>query len=94
MRISILPKTHLGRWSASLGVASILILVLVILYSESNYNMALAVTLTIVSVGICGGAFVTGLISIIKNSERSVLVFVGTLIGLWGALIWGWSWLI
>jgi hypothetical protein len=94
MRISILPKTPLGRWSASLGVASILIIVLIILYSESNYSMALAVAFTIVSVGISGAAFVTGLISMIKNSERSVLVFVGMLIGLWGVLIWGWSWLI
>ena len=94
MRISILPKTHLGKWSVGLGVASILILIFRILASESNYNIALAITFTIVSVGISGAAFVTGLISVIKNRERSLLVFVGILIGLWGALIWGWSWLI
>ena len=94
MNITILPKTPLGRWSASLSLVCIIVLVLVFLYSESNYSMSLAVSLTILSVGICGGAFVTGLISITKNSERSVLVFIGMLIGLWGALIWSWSWLI
>ena len=94
MQTSILPKTPLGRWSVVLGVASIIIIVLRILASESNYNMALAVTFTIVSVGISGATFVTGLISVIRNRERSVLVFVGMLIGLWVALIWGWSWLI
>jgi hypothetical protein len=56
--------------------------------------MALAVTLTIVTVGICGAAFATGLTSIMRNRERSILVFLGMLIGLWGAVIWGWSWLI
>jgi hypothetical protein len=94
MRVSILPKTSLGRWSAGLAIASILLIVLVILRSGQNYGMALAVTLTIVTVGICGAAFATGLTSIMRNRERSILVFLGMLIGLWGAVIWGWSWLI
>ena len=82
MNITILPKTPLGRWSVGLGLVCIIILVLVFLYSESNYNMALAITFTIVSVAISGAALVTGLISVIKNSERSVLVFVGIVITL------------
>lgn len=85
MRISILPKTPLGRWSVGLVAANILFFVLseVILGPGPNYNMALAFTLTIVCTGIAVAAFVTGLISIIKSKERSILVFLTTVIGLY-----------
>ena len=88
MRITILPKTSLGRWSIGLGVAWILFFVLseVVLGSGPNYSMALAIALTIVDTGIAVAAFMTGLISIIKSKERSALVFLTTAIGLYGLI--------
>ena len=85
MRSSVLPKTSLGRWSVGLVVAWILFFVLsvVILGPGPNYNRALAIALTIVVSGIGGAALVTGFISIIKNKERSVLVFLTTAMGLY-----------
>ena len=88
MRTSVSPKTSLGRWSVGLAIASILFFVLseVLTGFEvlgPGFNPVLAVILTIISAGILGAAFVTGLISIIKRKERSVLVFVSMALGLW-----------
>jgi hypothetical protein len=86
VRISILPKTSLGRWSVGLAVAWILFFALseVLVGFEvfgPESNRAPAVALTIVVAGIGGAALVTGLISIIKSKERSILVFLTTAIG-------------
>ncbi len=88
MRITILPKTPLGWWSVGLVVANILFFVLseVILGPGPNYNMALAYALTTIAVGIALAIFVTGLISIIKSKERSILVFVAMAIGLYSLI--------
>ena len=103
MEVSILPKTSLGRWSVGLAIAFILFFVLAGVLSGlagfellgPGFNPVLGVILTIVLVGMSGAALVTGLISMIKNRERSVLVFVGMVIGLWGVLAWGvGAWLI
>jgi len=103
MRISILPKSSLGRWSVGLAIAFMLSWVLAGVLSDlagvallgSGFNPVLAVILTIVFVGMSGAAFTTGLISMIKNRERSVLVFVGMVIGFWGVLGFGiGAWLI
>lgn len=83
MRISILPKTSLGRWSVGLVVASLVLFVLsvVILGPGPDYKMALAYALTIVIAGISAAVLAMGLIGIIKSKERSVLVFVAIVIG-------------
>jgi hypothetical protein len=88
MRISVLPKTSLGWWSVGLCVASILFFALfvVILGPGPDYNMPLAYTLTIVLTGTAVAAFVTGLISIIKGKDRSILVFVAMAIGLYSLI--------
>jgi hypothetical protein len=88
VRISILPKSSLGRWSVALVVASVPFFALseVILGPGPDYNMALANALTIVLAGILGAAFVTGLIGMIKSKERSVFVFVSTAIALLGLI--------
>ena len=85
MRISVLPKTSLGWWSVGLCVASILFFALfvVILGPGPDYNMPLAYTLTVVLTGISVAAFVIGLLSIMKRKERSILVFVATVFGLY-----------
>jgi hypothetical protein len=88
MRITILPKSVLGWWSIGLVVAYILIFVLseVILGPGPDYNMPLAYALTIVATGIVVAAFLTGLISVIKSKERSILVFVAMAIGLYSVI--------
>ena len=67
MRITVLPKTALGWCSVTLAVAFMLFYVLFLVYAAFVLSMA---------------ALVTGLISIIKSKDRSVLVFVATLVGL------------
>jgi hypothetical protein len=78
VRISILPKTSLGRWSVWLVVACVLLFVLIVALGAFT-----GVDVTILgSVGILlgAGSFVTGLIGIIKNKERSILVFLAIII--------------
>jgi len=91
VRISILPKTSLGRWSVGLTIAFILFYILAeVLYGFEvlgpELNPALGNALTIVATGISGAAFVTGLVSMIKRKERSVFVFVTTAIGLYSLI--------
>ncbi len=88
MRIIIQPKTHLGWWSVGLVIASVLFFVLseVILGSGPDYNMVLAYTLTTVIAGIAIGAFVTGLISIVRRNERAILVFIAMAISLYSLI--------
>ena len=91
VRISILPKTTLGRWPVGLGVTWILFFALSEVLTSfevlgPELNPALAVALTIVLAGISGAALVTGLISMIKSKERSAFVFLTTAIGLWGLI--------
>ncbi len=92
MHISVLPKTSLGKWSVGLAIAFILFLVLpfgLIGFElpDPESNLVFAVIVTIIVAGISGAAFVTGLISMIKKSERSVLVFVGMVITFWLGLL-------
>lgn len=88
MRISILPKSSLGRWSVGLAVAWILFFALfeVILGPGPDYNMALAYTLTAALVGIEGAAFITGLVGLIKRKGRAILVFAAMAVGLYGPI--------
>lgn len=86
MRISILPKTSLGRWSIGLAAAfillSILFAVLTGLGGVGPGPVAFIVIATVIF-GISGiAAFVTGLISIVKSKERSILVFLAAVVGL------------
>jgi hypothetical protein len=95
MLISVLPKTSLGIWSVGLAIAFILSFVLAQVLSGlagvellgSGFDPVLAVILNIVFIGTSGAAFVTGLISMIKKRERSVLVFMGMVISLWAGLL-------
>ena len=85
MQISILPKSSLGKWSVGLAAAfillSILFAVLVGLGGVRPGQIPLIMIAT-VTFGISGiAAFVTGLIGIIKNKERSILVFLAVAAG-------------
>jgi hypothetical protein len=96
MNISVLPKTSWGRWSISLaGAFVILYISLQAFYTYVHRNpvpnpgppspfILIGVTAEDIS-GI--GAFITGLISMIKSKERSIFVFLVVALGCF-ALIW------
>jgi len=92
MGISFLPRSPLGWWSVGLAIAFLLARVAVsgtvgddLL--DSDGNQALALALKIVLVAVSGASFATGLVSLLKRKESSVLVVVGMLITLWMGLI-------
>ncbi len=84
-----MPKTALGKWSAALILAFIVFLISFQLIAASGQrggetffsNLVLAVPMLIA--GISGvSAFVTGLIGVIRSRERSIIVYLATVIGL------------
>ena len=84
--ISILPKTSLGKWSVGLVTAFILLFFLIGVLTGSDpfgFNPVLAVVFKIIFAGMPVAILVTGLISMIKRKERSLLVLVSMVIGLW-----------
>jgi hypothetical protein len=89
MKLTILPKTHPGKWSIGLIGGLVLFFALLWLLAASGQrggdtfssNLALAVPGLLAA--ICGiAAFFTGIIAIIKSKERSALVFLAVIIGL------------
>jgi multisubunit Na+/H+ antiporter MnhC subunit len=94
--ITVLPKTSLGRWSLGLAIVSIVVFVVAagplheqwgINENEELVNPVLTVVLTTVIVGTAAADLVSGLISVIKRKERSVLVFLGMLVTFWWAIV-------
>ena len=96
IRINILPKTPLGRWSVGLAAACIVLLVLlVVLVGRLGIGVVKPGSLGAFMLGFAFvisdiAALVTGLVSIIKTKERSILAFLAvvitvllTLFGLW-----------
>ena len=84
MRIIILPKTSLCRWSIGLAVAFILVVALNILLQDGLEFKHGSVELRIFFVALSTsgiGSLVTGLISIIKSKERSILAFLALVVG-------------
>jgi membrane associated rhomboid family serine protease len=84
VRNSIWPKSLLGRWSAGLAIVFILLLVLSgVLTGLGGVGPGPVGPILGVTFGTSGiAALVTGLISIIKGKERSLLVFVAVAVGL------------
>jgi hypothetical protein len=86
MLISILPKTSLGIWSVGLTIAFILFFFLIGVLTGSDpfgFNPILAVVFKIIFAGVPVAILVTGLISMIKRQERSIVVLVSMIVGLW-----------
>ena len=90
MRISILPKTTLGRWSVGLAAAFFLLFVLLQTFYTSVHRNPVTnpgspspfILVGVVAEYISGiASFVTGLISLIKSKERSILVFLVVIVG-------------
>lgn len=88
MKITILPKTHFGWWSIGLVLISILFFIAseIILGPGPDYNMGLAYVLTAIVEVIAVAAFITGLISIIREKERSILVFVAVVVSIYSLI--------
>jgi hypothetical protein len=86
MTISVLPKTSLGIWSVGLTISFILLFFLIGALTGSDpfgFNPVLAVVFKIIFAGVPVAILVTGLISMIKRKERSIVVLVSMVIGLW-----------
>ena len=88
MKIRFIPITTLGKWSIWLIIAVIVLFIIFQLLVASGQrggttffsNLALSIPMLIAGTsGIL--AFFTGIISIIKSKERSVLTFITTAIG-------------
>jgi len=85
----------MGRWSIGLTISLFLFFVLFQLLVASGqrggetFFSNLVLTIPILLAGISGvSAFLTGIISIIKNKERSVFVFMTTTIGFFVLAFW------
>jgi hypothetical protein len=87
MRITILPKTVLGWWSFGVAILSLVFLIFPIHWVLGLIGVAHQIGLSPgqikgISFAIAGGAaLVTGLISIIRRKERSILVFLAVGLG-------------
>jgi len=87
MRITILPKKALGWWSVGLAILFIFFLVAPVFSVLRLGGVARQIGLSpgqlkgvvFLIAGI--SSLITGLISIIKSKERSILVFLAMLIG-------------
>jgi len=88
MKVHFTSKTLLGKWSIGLAVASIVLFISIQFFVASGlrdsykFISGLLLTIPVPLAGISGvSAFFTGVIGIIKSKERSVLVFLSTMIG-------------
>jgi hypothetical protein len=89
MKFPVLPKTALGKWSAGLvgGLVLFFVLLRILVVTGQRGGATFFSNLTLAVPGLLAGAcgiaaFFTGLIGIIKSKERSALVFLAVLIGL------------
>jgi hypothetical protein len=83
-----MPKTILGKWSIALFGSFIILLATGMILAASGQNGGetifdnLALGIPMLGAGAtASAAFIVGLIAIIKLRERSVLVYISTLIG-------------
>ena len=95
MRLSFIPKTTLGRWSLGLAAAMPVLFLIGISFTTLLYKsvpaggtilkdiaVRPALALTMLAGMVTGiSAFVSGLIAIIRQKERALLIYVATLTG-------------
>jgi len=95
MRLSFIPKTTLGKWSLGLAAAMPVLFFIGMSFTTLLYKsvpaggtiltdiaVRPALALTMLAGMVSGiSAFVSGLIAIIRQKERALLVYVATLIG-------------
>jgi len=89
MKVNLIPKTCLGKWSVGLIIAFFFLLgffrVLVAFGQRggATFFSNLILAIPAILMGTSGVlAFFVGIISFLKSKERAILVFITTLIGL------------
>ena len=89
MKVHFKPKTALGKWSVGLIMFFVVLLASFQLLVASGqrggetFFSNLILTIPMLIAGVSGvSAFATGLIGIIRSRERSIAVYLATLIGL------------
>ncbi len=83
--MKILPQSRLGKWSVGLAVAFIALMTLPWFLSRiisERIGIPFGFTFGISAILSGIAALVTGLISVLKQRERAVLVFLAMLMGL------------
>ena len=92
----MLPKTLTGRWSLYLAIAFILVFILFVVLTEvptgfngppPGFNQFALLVLEVIVITAAFATFIIGLISILRDKEKSVLVFIGMLITFWLGLV-------
>lgn len=95
MKVNFVPRTTLSRWSLGLIIAMPILFFIGSSLTDSLYQSVPAggtilkdiiarpaLALTMLAGMACGIlAFITGLVAIIKQKERAILVYVSTIIG-------------
>lgn len=84
MRISLGAKSDLGKWSAGLGLFTILVFALCYVLAELSNVITSPTLITVAgvaSIGASFAAFITGIIAVIKHRERSLSAFLAILLG-------------
>lgn len=85
MKISLLPKSHMGTWSVRLSIFFILTSIFLYVFGElsrvitSDMLISIVAATSIIAQII---AFILGITAVIKNKERSSMVFLAILLGL------------
>jgi len=88
MKITFMPKTQLGKWSVGLILGFFIFLAFFFILVElgerggatifSNLKLLIPYSLAVFS---AIASFLTGIISVLKKKERSVLVFLSIILG-------------
>jgi cytochrome bd-type quinol oxidase subunit 2 len=93
MDIYLKPKTLLGKWSLGLLILAVLLFAVLIILVVSGQrgddaffsNLALTIPVLLAGVFLIS-ALVTGLIAMIKSKERSILVILAVVIGIFALI--------
>ena len=88
MKITFLPKTYLGKWSVGLILNFFLFMGIFALFVNlgerggetffSNLKLTIPFMIAVLS---GSGSFLVGMVSLILRKERSILVFLSSLLG-------------
>jgi len=84
MKISFLPKSRLGIWTAGLSIFTIATFLVFYIFAELLKIITSDIIVTIFGAPAVVASivsFFTGITAVIKNKERSVLVFIAIMTG-------------
>ena len=85
MKITIFPKSRLGKWSTGLNLVFLAVTVLLYIFAEKYNFVQSDAFITIFGgaaliMGVIAGGI--GLVSVLKDKERSVFVFLAIVLAL------------